>query len=316
MLGSGAEIDELSSGGFRLQKAAFTPARLAELAKMDGAIVLSRSCDTIVAANVHLVPDNSIPSDETGSRHRTAQRLTVQTGVPVVAVSEGRRLATLYIGTEKIELIGVTAATARVNQELQTLDRLRRHLDEADRHLSNLEVAGLATYRNVVTLLQRLELVRRVSVGVERMAVSLGDEGRLATIQTADLVRGVEFLRSLTLQDHLGSDQPVEEAVASLEMLDDTDLMDPVRIGKAAGFAELDEVSLPAGLRILSKAGRLPDHVREEVCRRFGSVERLIVATISDLEAVEGIGPARARHLRTFFDRLAATSGGFAPPGF
>ncbi len=315
VLGSGPEIDEISSGGFKLQKASFTSARLAELAKMDGGIVLDNHAVHIISANVHLVPDSSIATDETGSRHRTAERVARQTSVPVVAVSEGRRVATLYIDGEKIELPSPAAVAARVNQDLQNLDRLRRQRDEAESLLTTLEVSGMATYRAVVTLLQRSELVRRVGETIERNAVALGDEGRLATVQIADLLRGVEHMRDLTLEDYRTGRgrRAVERAVQALESLPDTDLVDPTRVAKAVSYEDLDVLTAPQGLRLMSKAGRIPEHVRESTVHHFKDFESLISASVEELERVEGVGEVRARQLRYYFDRLLASAETWSP---
>ena len=139
VLGNGSGVAEVSSGGFVLTRAPFTPARLAELSKMDGGIVLDDSWDSIEAAAVHFVPDGSLPTDETGARHRTAERMAAQTGKPVVAVSEGRRIATLFYGDQKIELASPTEVAAHVNQELQSLDRLRGRLDGSEMKLTRLD---------------------------------------------------------------------------------------------------------------------------------------------------------------------------------
>ena len=315
VLGTGPAVSEISSGGFRLRPTPFTSARLAELAKMDGGIIVSDDLDEIIAANVHFVPSNEIPTDETGARHRTAERIAKQTGKPVVAVSEGRRVATLFHDGEKIELAEPTTVAARVNQELQTLDRLRRRLDDAEDRLTYLEITDLATYRSVVTLVQRSELVRRVGLGIERETVTLGEDGRLAYIQLADLLRGVAHIRDITLRDYLKPrrDRVVAEAVERLEELSDPELEDPVKVGKALGFPELDDRAAPRGLRLLSQVGRLPESVREELVRRFRSFPRLLHATVTELEEVEGIGEARAAQLRHYFDRLLAAAADWAP---
>lgn len=313
VLGSGPEIEDISSGGFRLQRAAFTSARLAELAKMDGGIVLDTHASNILTANVHFVPDSSISTDETGSRHRTAERIAKQTGLPVVAVSEGRKIATLYSDGEKIELPSPVAIAARVNQDLQNLDRLRRQLDEAEALLSTLEVSGMATYRAVVTLLQRAELVRRVGHTIERNAVALGDEGRLATVQISDLLRGVEHMRDLTIEDYRIGRRSVERSVEALETLPETDLVDPVRVSKAVGYDELDALTEPRGLRLMSKAGRIPEHVRDATVKHFKSFDRLLTASVDELERVDGVGEVRARQLRYSFDRLLAMAETWSP---
>lgn len=315
VVGSDAEVDKTSSGGFQLRRATFTPARLAELAKMDGGIVVDEDLDQILAANVHFVPDGSIPTDETGARHRTAERMAKQTGWPVVAVSEGRRIATLYYDGQKVQLDRPTEVAARVNQDLQTLDRLRRRLDDADSRLTMLEVNGLVTYRAVVTVLQRTELVRRVGVSIEQEAITLGDEGGLMWVQLADMVRGVEHIRAVILMDYVKPrrESVLAKAAASLAELSGADLEDPSFVGKAVGFPDLDDAATPRGFRLLSKVGRLPDHVREELVRHFRGFERLLRSDIDELEEVEGIGAARAAQLRTFFNRLLSAAESWDP---
>lgn len=315
VLGNGAEVEAISSGGFKLQKAAFSSARLAELAKMDGGIVLDAHATTIITANAHFVPDSSIPTDETGARHRTAERVAKQTLLPVVAVSEGRRIATLYIDGEKIELPSPAAVAARVNQDLQNLDRLRRQLDEAETVLTTLEVSGMATYRAVVTLLQRAELVRRVGETIERNAVALGEEGRLATVQIADLLRGVEHIRDVTLADYASTRNPrsVHKGAAALAALPDTELVDPVRVSKVVSYGDLDVLTEPRGLRLMSKAGRIPEQVREATVSHFERFDRLITASVEELEGVGGVGEVRARQLRYYFDRLLAIAETWSP---
>ncbi|MGF1668175.1 MAG: DNA integrity scanning diadenylate cyclase DisA [Acidimicrobiia bacterium] len=315
VLGSGPEVDAISSGGFALQKAAFSSARLAELAKMDGGIVLDAHGSQIFGANIHFVPDSSISTDETGSRHRTAERVAKQTRLPVVAVSEGRRVATLYIDGEKIELPSPVAIAAKVNQELQNLDRLRRQLNEAETLLTNLEVSGMATHRSVMSLIQRTELVRRVGVSIERLAVTLGDEGRLATVQITDLLRGVEHTRDLTLADYTPDRRKLVKAVGALEDLSDPELVDPLKVAKAIGLGDLELPTAPRGFRVMSKAGRIPDQVRETTVRHFQSFDRLIVASVGELEKVEGVGEVRAKQLRYYFDRLLAAAETWSPQG-
>jgi diadenylate cyclase len=310
VMGSGGEVDDASSGGFGLVGAWFTPARLSELAKMDGGIVVDDRWERIIAANVHFVPDGTIPTDETGSRHRTAERMAIQTKKPVVAVSEGRKVATLYYDGQKVQLDRPTEVAARVNQDLQTLDRLRRRLDDAESRLTMIEVTRLATYRPVVTLLQRTELVRRVGVSIEQEAITLGDEGGLMWVQLADMVRGVEHIRTVTLMDYVKPrrESRLTAAAAALTELTGADLEDPSRVGRAVGFADLDEAASPRGFRLLSKVGRLPDPVREELVRHFKGFDRLLAAELSELEQVEGIGSARAVQLRTLFDRLLSAA--------
>lgn len=308
VLGFNGQVDKASSGGFKLNGAAFTPARLAELSKMDGGIVLDDGWASILRANVHFIPDGSIPTDETGARHRTAERLAVETGKPVVAVSEGRRVATLFYGHEKIELAQPTEVAAHINQELQSLDRLRSRLDDAENRLTRQEVTGFATYRSAVTVLQRAALVERLGRLITARTLTLGDEDRIVTLQLNDLLSGVDQTMRLVLQDYIKPlrANSVQRAVETIHELTGPEIDDPSRVGKELGFPDLDDPVEPRGHRILAQVGRLPDSVREDIVRYFGSVSKLLNATEDQLTSVENVGETRASQLKAFLDRLHA----------
>lgn len=310
VLGHGDQVASASSGGFKLVGATFTPARLSELSKMDGGIVLDDTWGNILEANVHFIPDGSIPTDETGARHRTAERLAAETGKAVVAVSEGRKVATLFYEGRKVELAQPAEVAAHVNQDLQSLDRLRSRLDESENRLTRLEVAGLSTYRAAVTVVQRSELVERLGQMVTARALTLGDEGRVIVVQLNDLMQGVDHTLRLVLLDYLKPVRAnsVDRALESLDGLNGTELEDPARVGKELGFPDLDDPAEPRGHRILSKAGRLPESVREDIIRRFGSVSKLLAAEEDQLTGVEGVGATRAGQLRGFFNRLRSSA--------
>jgi diadenylate cyclase len=315
VLGDGPEVAAISSGGFRLQGVTFSPPRLAELAKMDGGIVIDDDWDRIIAANVHFLPDSSIPTDETGSRHRTAERVAIQTGKSVVAVSETRRMATLFFEGQRLELARPTVLTARINQDLQTLERLRRRLDDADERLTLLEVTGLATYRSVVNVVQQGELLRRVGHQLERETVTLGGEARLIRLQLAELMRGVDTMIVTTLADYLRDPAAgsATELVEALRGLADQDLDDPAIVAKVVGFPDLDDPARPRGVRLLSKVARIPEAVRSELLDHFPSVDELLGASAAELEEVEGIGATRAAMLLRYFDRWRAAAAAWEP---
>jgi diadenylate cyclase len=315
VLGNGSEVTAASSGGFTLNGASFTPARLAELSKMDGGIILDDAWTTIAEAAVHFIPDGSIPTDETGARHRTAERMAVQTGKPVVAVSEGRKVATLFHEGQKIELATPTEVSAHVNQELQSLDRLRGRLDDAEIKLTRLEMAELSTFRSAVTVLQRAELVERVGRVVEARTLTMGDGGHIIYLQLNDLLSGVEMTKRNVLRDYVKPFRAttVDRALERLTELQGTDLEDSGRVGKEVGFPDLDDLADPRGFRLLSQVGRLPDPVRDDIIKHFGSQARLLRATQAEMIEVEGVGEARAGQLRMYFDRLLNTAGEWEP---
>ncbi len=310
VLGHNGSVDAASSGGFKLQGAHFTPARLAELSKMDGGIVLDDNWASILVSNVHFIPDGSIPTDETGARHRTAERLAKETGKPVVAVSEGRRVATLFYGDKKIELRSPTEVAAHINQELQSLDRLRGRLDEAVARLTRAEASGTATYRLAVTVIQRAELVDRLGGLVAARALTLGDEASIVTLQLTDILSGVDEVRALVLNDYVKPlrSRSVDRALQALESLPGTDIENSALVSKTLGFTDLDDAAEARGHRILSQVGRLPDSVREDIVRYFGSVNKLLRASEDQLTAVEGVGEARASQLKAYLDRIRSSA--------
>ena len=306
ILGFDASVEGLCSGGFELTHSAFTPAKLAELSKMDGAIIMNDAGDQILRANVHLLPDPKYGTDETGARHRTAERTAQHTGKPVLSVSEDRRMATLFFNGTKHELLSSTLIAAKVNQSLQTLDRFRRRLEDAEQNLTRTELADLVTYRSVVTVLQRSELVRRIGQEITQDAVGMGEEGGLIVLQIADLIHGVDELREFVLADYIRPNRAsqVRRALKDLEAIPIADLTSAERVADALGFDQPDDQAESRGIRLLAQLPRLPETVRTAIVRHFRDLQRLLGASTADLELVEGVGAARAEQIRRFFDSM------------
>ncbi len=308
VLGDRSEVEQICSGGFDLDGAVFTPQRLAELAKMDGAIVVDGDARYLLKANVHLIPDPSISTDETGTRHRTAERVARQTGLPVMSVSEGRGNATVFHGVNKYELQSPTSLLAHANQSIQSLERFRRRFDDAIEQLTRAEVDDVVTIRDVVTPLQRAALVVRLGVDLERVAVELGREGDLIRLQLADLTEGIATAADLIYNDY---SRRRARRVGQLDRLDGlpTDsLYDISKVGASLGLGNLDSDARPQGFRILDRIPRLPDSVKESLVDHFGGFQKLIHASVSELDQVDGVGSTRAHHLRHYFDQLLAAS--------
>ena len=204
VVGAGPEVLSVCSGGFLLD-AEFTPQRLSELAKMDGAIILTGDCQRIVRSNVHLVPDPNIPTAETGTRHRTAERVARQIDVPVITVSEDRSEVAIHVRGLKRAIEPTPRVLARADQALQILERYKVRLDAVSGSLSALEVEDLVTVRDVATVLQRAEMVRRIAEEIEGYVVELGADGRLVMLQLEELIGGVEDDRRLVAKDYYSS---------------------------------------------------------------------------------------------------------------
>ena len=312
VVGAGPDVLAVCSGGFLLD-AEFTPQRLSELAKMDGAIIVTSDCARVVRANVHLVPDPNIPTSETGTRHRTAERVARQIPVPVITVSEDRTEVAIHVGGLKRAIEPTPRVMARADQALQILERYKARLDAVSASLSALEIEDLVTLRDVATVLQRAEMVRRIADEIEGYVIELGADGRLVLLQLDELVGGVEDDRRLVAKDYMRPepDTALPDVMRRLRELDDESLLDLHEVvgvlhgGPALG---LDSAMQPRGFRILHKIPRLPESVADHVVDRFGNLQKIMRANENDLVQVEGVGDARARAIKDGLARLAETS--------
>jgi len=312
VVGDGPEVLNICSGGFLLD-AAFSPQRLSELAKMDGAIILASDASRIARANVHLVPNPNVPTSETGTRHRTAERVARSIPVPVISVSEDQQVIAVYVNDEKHPLENIPRLLNRANQALSTLERYKNRLDTVAGSLSALEIEDLVTLRDVVTVLQRTEMVRRIAEEIDGYIVELGVDGRLVRLQLEELMGGVEDDRRLVIKDyfHEDSDWHLPEAMVFLSELTTEDLLDLKTVSSMLhlpGAADLDLSLSPRGYRLLAKIPRLPESIIDRIVDRFGSLQKLLRASIDDLDDVEGVGDTRARSIKEGLSRLAETS--------
>ena len=312
VVGDGPDVLSICSGGLLLD-AEFSPQRLAELAKMDGAIILAADASRIARANVHLVPSPGVPTSETGTRHRTAERVARSIDVPVIAVSEDLSVITLYRGEDKHALDSVARLLGRANQALQTLERYRDRLDSVTTSLSAAEVEDLVTARDVVTVLQRAEMVRRIAEEIEGYIVELGTDGRLAHLQLDELMAGVEDERRHVVRDYTPTDDPdsVDEAMLALAFLPTDRVLDPAAVMTVLDLddgGDLDSSLQPRGYRLLGRIPRLPEALVDAVVRRYGTLQKVMRATAEDLESVPDVDPATARTIKDGLARLAETS--------
>lgn len=312
VVGSGPEVLSVCSGGFLLD-AEFTPPRLSELAKMDGAIILSDDCSRIVRANVHLVPDPNIPTSETGTRHRTAERVARQIRVPVITISEDRSEVAVHVSGEKKMLEPTPRVLARADQALQILERYKTRLDAVSTALSALEVEDLVTVRDVATVLQRAEMVRRIAEEIEGYVIELGTDGRLVLLQLEELMGGVEDDRRLVAKDYFTADPEwgLGDVLTRLARLDDDTLLELDQVASGLHLPrplDLDSAVQPRGFRLLHKIPRLPELVSDHVVEQFSNLQKIMRASAADLTEVEGVGEARARAIKEGLARLAETS--------
>ena len=315
VLGDDKSLSQISSGGFNVD-IAFTATRLRELAKMDGAVLCDRDATHISAAAVQLLPDPSIPTDEQGTRHRTADRVSRQTNLPVISVSKSMNIIALYLDGRRYVLEDSSAILSRANQALATLERYKKRLDEVSSSLSALEIEDLVTVRDVAIVAQRHEMVRRIALEISGYVVELGSDGRLLTLQLEELVAGTAEEQQLVARDYVPTvtrrNRAVEKSLLALAELDSTNLLDLGQVAVALGLPgdidSQDSAVIPRGYRLVARVPRLPEAVTVKLVSHFGSLQKILSATVEELRDVEGVGEARARKIRENLSRLAETS--------
>jgi diadenylate cyclase len=306
VLGYDRVVEALSTGGFNLD-VDFSAQRLRELSKMDGALVLTGDLSKIVRASVQLVPDPAIATEETGTRHRTAERVAKQTGYPVVSVSQSMRIIALYTRSGRYVLDDSASILSRANQALATLERYKMRLDEVAGTLSALEIEDLVTVRDAMAVSQRLEMVRRIATEIEGYVVELGTDGRLLSLQLEELMAGVDGERELVVRDYLVSGSGKRAGRSATRSPTSTACRRPScstcrswprRSGSPPAADALEQAVSPRGYRLLAKVPRLPGTVVDRLVDHFGGLQKLLAAGIDDLQVVDGVGETRARSVR------------------
>lgn len=313
VMGDGPEVLAICTGGFLLD-APFSPQKLSELAKMDGAIILSSDGLRIARANVHLMPDSRVPTNETGTRHRTAERVARSLKVPVISISEEMGVIAIYVGEVRHQFQDISRLLDRANQALQTLERYKSRLDDALASLTALEVEDLVTVRDVAAVLQRSETVRRIADEIETMIAELGVDARLLRLQLDEMYGELDLEAELTVKDYLQPGDPrtarqVLDALGHMAEGDTVDLRHAAEaLSLATGTVDLDASLIPRGERLLSRVPRLSANLAARVAEHFGDLSKVLRATIADLAEVEGVGVVRARAIKDSLARITETS--------
>ncbi len=315
VLGQDRVISAISSGGFDVN-IDFSATRLRELAKMDGAVICDRDALKIISAAVQLLPDPKIPTDEQGTRHRTADRVSRQSNLPVISVSKSMNIIALYLNGRRYVLEDSATILSKANQALATLERYRARLDEVAGSLSTLEIEDLVTSRDVSTVVQRHEMVRRISSEIAAHVIELGTDGRLLSLQLEELIRGTLPDLRYVIADYLpSSGRKADKVGAILQNLSDLDaheLLDVSKIAEVIGLPSdtesLDNLVHPRGFRLLARVPRLPEQIFENLIVHFGSLQNLLSASAEELRDVEGVGETRARAIRENLSRVAEAS--------
>ena len=301
-------IKEIVDGGFIINED-YTSSKLYELAKMDGAIVLSGDMKKILYANAQLIPEHEIQTTETGTRHRTAERTAKQTGELVISISQRRNIITVFKGNDRYVLEDTDVVLNKANQAIQTLEKYKKVFDNKLNILNEYEFNDIVTLQNVVLAIQRAEMVMRIVEEIQRQIYELGDDGRLVKMQLDELIGGLEKEEALIIKDYVvKKKKSPEKILEELKDLEYEDLLKESSIAKLLGydyFDNYDEVAVyPKGYRILSKVPRMPNNIVENLVDSFKSFQHILAADIESLDEVDGIGEVRARTIKQSLKRM------------
>lgn len=310
VLSNRPEVLSICQGGFEINTD-FMPSRLYELAKMDGAIIVTSDYSKILRANVHLTPDISITSTETGTRSRTSERVNKQTGAPILCVSEEMGSIFLFMDDTKYTLDDLRLVMSRATQAMQALEKYKNRLNSVLANLTSLEFEGLAALEDVVVCVQRFEMVERVADEINKFVIELGVDGRLVEMQLDEMTAGVKAEHENLLKDYCRrrKDCSLSNMQENLSKLTSDELLELNYVARAMGYAGSNEALAqyvtPKGYRILSRVPRISQGVIGKLVERFGNLNNIYRASRKQLEAVEGVGAARARILQDGLRRLS-----------
>lgn len=302
------DILKIADGGFKIDEE-FTSTNIYELAKMDGAIILSSDLKRIIRANVQLNPDFSISTRETGTRHKTAERVAKQSGELVISISERRGIITLFKGNFRYVINDTQSVLMRANQTLQALEKYKTVFDNMLSILSEHEFDDIVTLDTVINCIYRSETIMRMETDVKRSIIELGDEGRIVNMQLEELMANVEDEEKLIIQDYnVNKEISTQSILEEIRKIDKKNLIVSEKIVKLLGYEVssdiLDTNVSPKGYRILSKVPKMPSSIIEKTVEAFGSLQHICSASIDELDDVEGIGEIRARIINQSLKRL------------
>lgn len=277
---------------------------------MDGAIVISSDLKKILYANAQLIPSPEIETKETGTRHRTAERTAKQTGEIVISISQRRNVITIFKGNIRYLLEDTSKVLTKANQALQTLQRYKNVFDEKLITLNEYEFNDIVSLENVITAIQRAEMVMKVAEIVQKQIYELGEDGKLIEMQLEEMIGNLEKEELLIIKDYMVQDknETEHEILAKIIALNQEELLSSPIIAKILGYGNFDnydEVGVyTKGYRILNKIPRMPNNIVENLVKTFKSFQHILIADIPELDKVEGIGEIRARTIKQALQRM------------
>ncbi len=311
--GEPRKLSQLSEGGVELNEE-LKPQLIYELSKMDGAIILNADGTEILYANRFLKPNAKIPSDETGTRHRVAQRMAQQAHCIVVAVSQRRSSVTIYVNDRKHVLAPLPTLLNRAMQSLQTIERFLVTMNQSLQDLTLREFQDVVTIYDVCRTIQRTQVVLRLADELHPIILELGTEGRLIQMQLKELLIPLPEAE-LVLKDYYRERPGIDynTLLEKLHTLTQDELLDLSNISQILGYGSnlrsVDTYITPRGYRILTMTHRLPSTLIENLVAKFGGIKQILHASKEDLMDVEGIGDVLAERIRSSLNLLRSQMG-------
>lgn len=312
VIGETESVSKIIDGGFEINQE-YNPAKIYELAKMDGAIILSKDLKRILKANVELVPDYKVKTSETGTRHKSAERVAKQTGALVICISQRRGVITLFKDDIRYVIDEPDTVITRANQALEALEKYKTVLDYTISNLNEQEIDDMVTLDVVTNAIYRSEVVIRMEGEVKRNIIELGVEGNLIEIQLKQLMQGVEQEEKKIIEDYMiyknkKREEKANNILSVLRKLSLSELLSGEKVTKALGYKMepniLDEMVSTKGYRILSKIPKMPISIIDNLVDAFYTLQGVCSATVIELDEVEGIGEARAKLINQTLRKL------------
>lgn len=268
-------------GGFKIN-CKFTSKRLAELAKLDGAIILSENFEKIIYANTLLIPDSSLDTAETGTRHQAAERIAKQTGGLTIAVSEKRGKISVYYGNSRYVLQDTEQLLRRATETLQILEKQREIFDELSMNLNILEITSLVSIFDVCAILQRIEMIKKMANIINEYIVELGREGIIVRMRMKELTKGIEQKEEFIVRDY---NQKFNKVRHFFDNLSFDGLLDVENISRLLFGGPSETKILPKGYRILDKTSLNANEIKNLV-NNFKNLEEIFNADEDSLKRI------------------------------
>jgi diadenylate cyclase len=276
------ELEKTIEGGFRIN-CRFTPQRLFELCKMDGAIIVSQDLRRILFANVLLTPDPSILSNETGTRHKAAERTAKQVNTFCITISERKKKTTLFFGNSKLALRSSEEVLREISTTLQVLEKQREIFDELLGKINILEVSNLVSVADICKLIQRAEIILRHSEVLKKDFVEAGKEGNLMNLRYKELVKGIEKKEEELIRDY--AKLSLKKTKTLLENLTFEGMLELDSIARLVFEQELEDSASPRGFRFLAQL-KLSDKESSMIVKEYRNLSEIIEDKTNKLEGV------------------------------